>query len=83
MWRVIWAAEGVLGAEMSHFGHIDARARMCQNDLKCAARRWTSFLRLVTDSGFFLAGCKATTLLSRVVAVALNRFSSLRGAFST
>ena len=31
----------------------------------------------------FLAGCKATTPLSRVVAVALNRFSSLRGAFST
>ena len=52
MWRVIWAAEGVLGAEMSHFDHIDARARMCQNDLKCAARRWTSFLRLLTDSGF-------------------------------
>ena len=33
MWRVIWAAEGVLGAEMSHFDNIDARARMCQNDL--------------------------------------------------
>ena len=31
----------------------------------------------------FLAGCKATTPLSRVVAVALSRFSSLRGAFST
>ena len=31
----------------------------------------------------FLAGCKATTLLSRVVAVAMDRFSSLRGTFST
>ena len=31
----------------------------------------------------FLAGCKATTPLSCEMAVALNGFSSLRGAFST
>ena len=53
MWRVIWAAEGVLGAEMGHFDHIDARARMCQNDLKCAARRWALFLRILIDADLF------------------------------